>query len=223
MDESLQLHNEFTPCGDQTLGADSKSNTPSDQASASGPDAHSPARKDAGSAATSIMKLEDLQPDVLYHVLLFLSQRDVAHIKMCSSRLRCSTLRACQHWAPKVEHWLLSDPSRAALLRQLRDADPGSQHVGADQQHTRFLEPSPQHSSADLQQQQVQGTEVLPAVQQCCSTTAPLAQQQQQQLDSTLQGAVAHKGSATCRPPHQQQQQQHEQLSRRLHKLSSTG
>jgi hypothetical protein len=220
MDESLQLHNEFTLCGDQTLEADSRSNPPSDQASAlAGPNAHGSARKDAGSAATSVMKLEELQPDVLYHVLLFLSQRDVAHIKMCSSRLRCSTLRACQHWAPKVEHWLLSDPSRAALLRQLRDADPGSQHVGTDQQHECLLEPSSEHFQADLQQQ-VQGTGALPAVQPCCSATSPLVEQEQQ-LDSSLQGPVAQQGPNPCCATNLQQK--HEQLPRPLYKLSFTG
>lgn len=67
--------------------------------------------------------LEDLQPDVLYHILLFLTQQDVAHVKMCSSRLMCNILLACQHWAPKVESWLASDPSSVGLLQQLRGAD----------------------------------------------------------------------------------------------------
>lgn len=66
--------------------------------------------------------LEDLQPDVLYHILLFLTQQDVAHVKMCSSRLMCNILRACQHWAPKVESWLAADPSSVGLLQQLRGA-----------------------------------------------------------------------------------------------------
>jgi hypothetical protein len=57
---------------------------------------------------------------VLYHVLVHLSQQDVAHVKMCSSRLQSSILRACQHWAPQVESWLRSDPSSAGLLQQLR-------------------------------------------------------------------------------------------------------
>lgn len=65
--------------------------------------------------------LEGLPTEPLYNILLFLDKQDVAHVKMCSRRLMCNILRACQHWAPKVESWLASDPSSAGLLQQLRD------------------------------------------------------------------------------------------------------
>lgn len=66
--------------------------------------------------------LEDLPTEPLYNILLFLDKQDVAHVKMCSRRLLGNILRACQHWAPKVESWLASDPSSAGLLQQLRGA-----------------------------------------------------------------------------------------------------
>jgi hypothetical protein len=74
---------------------------------------------DGHAAATA---LEDLPSEPLYHILLFLDKQDVAHVKMCSRRLLGNILRACQHWAPKVESWLASDPSSAGLLQQLRGA-----------------------------------------------------------------------------------------------------
>lgn len=66
--------------------------------------------------------LEGLPTEPLYSILVFLDKQDVAHVKMCSRRLRANILRACQHWAPKVESWLASDPSSAGLLQQLRGA-----------------------------------------------------------------------------------------------------
>lgn len=66
--------------------------------------------------------LEGLPTEPLYSILVFLEKQDVAHVKMCSRRLRANILRACQHWAPKVESRLASDPSSAGLLQQLRGA-----------------------------------------------------------------------------------------------------
>jgi hypothetical protein len=75
-------------------------------------------------ASSGPIGLEDLQPDVLQGVLLFLRDQDVARLKQTSSRLRCSVFQACQHWAPKVEGWLMADHNSISLLGRLRDLDP---------------------------------------------------------------------------------------------------
>jgi hypothetical protein len=80
-------------------------------------------------ASSSPVGLEDLQPDVLQGVLLFLRDQDVAQLKQASSRLRCSILQACQHWAPKVEGWLMADHNSSSLLRRLRDLEPQQQQL----------------------------------------------------------------------------------------------
>ncbi|KAF8069448.1 hypothetical protein HT031_001564 [Scenedesmus sp. PABB004] len=72
------------------------------------------------------VRLHDLAPDALFHVLLHLAQPDVAALKVASARLRANTLAACQHWAPKVEAWLAGEPAGAALLRRLRQRDPAA-------------------------------------------------------------------------------------------------
>jgi hypothetical protein len=94
-------------------------------------------------AASSPVKLEDLQPDVLQGVLLFLRDQDVAQLKQASSRLRCSILQACQHWAPKVEGWLMADHNSSSLLRRLRDLEP--------QQHQPCWEQQPSQQPAAVQ------------------------------------------------------------------------
>lgn len=103
-------------------------------------------------ASSGPVRLEDLQPDVLHGVLLFLCDQDVAQLKQASSRLRSSILQACQHWAPKVEGWLMADLNSSGLLRRLRGLDP--------------LQPLP---SCEQQQSQQQGEP-----QQLSSTAAAL-------------------------------------------------
>jgi hypothetical protein len=80
--------------------------------------------------------LEDLQPDVLQGVLLFLRDQDVAQLKQASSRLRCSILQACQHWAPKVEGWLMADHNSSSLLRRLKDLEPQQHPLCWEQQQS---------------------------------------------------------------------------------------
>lgn len=98
--------------------------------------------------------LEDLQPDVLYHVLRACQQQDVAHLKMCSRRLLCNILVACQHWAPKVESWLAADPSSTSLLHQLQGAGGRQLQPPPLRQDTSPLSnclPPQQHSSSSPQ------------------------------------------------------------------------
>lgn len=93
-------------------------------------------------ASCSTLRLEDLQPDVLYQVLLFLSNQDMARLKQASSRLRSNTLQACQHWAPKVEGWLLADPNSGSLLRRLRELHPQLLAAGQQQLSSAALPPT---------------------------------------------------------------------------------
>uniref|UniRef100_A0A383VKV1 F-box domain-containing protein n=1 Tax=Tetradesmus obliquus TaxID=3088 RepID=A0A383VKV1_TETOB len=85
-------------------------------------------------ASNGPIGLEDLQPDVLHGVVLFLRDQDVAQLKQTSSRLRCSVLQACQHWAPKVEGWLMADHNSISLLGRLRDLDPQQGQPRREQQ-----------------------------------------------------------------------------------------
>lgn len=116
-----------------------------------------PGTVDLGSApsSSSPSRLHDLQPDVLHNVLCFLGNQDLARLCQTSRRLAYDAIQACQHWAPKVEGWLLADPSRADLLQRLRLAGPLTEQSDAVQQ------PPPRGSALTLdgglpQQQQHQ-------------------------------------------------------------------
>jgi hypothetical protein len=85
-------------------------------------------------ASSGPIGLEDLQPDVLQGVVLFLRDQDVAQLKQTSRRMRSSILQACQHWAPKVESWLMADHNSISLLGRLRDLDPQQRQPSWDQQ-----------------------------------------------------------------------------------------
>lgn len=88
---------------------------------------------------SSGLQLLDLQPDVLHNILHFLENPDLAHLCLASRRLASNTLQACQHWAPKVECWLLADPARTDLLQRLRMAAP----VAHDNNMVNGPEPAP--------------------------------------------------------------------------------
>lgn len=118
------------------------------RAEAASTDAESPP------SSHSALKLDDLQPDVLHNIIYFLSDQDTASLCLTGRRLAANTLQACQHWAPKVESWLLADPTRAPLLHRLQQLDPLVLHRAEEQQEA--LSQSAQALTACSQEQQCQ-------------------------------------------------------------------
>lgn len=167
-------------------------------------DCNSTGEDDVADLSAAASDLEELQPDVLFHILVLLTQQDVAHVKMCSKRLQGNILSACQHWAPKVASWLAADPSSAGLLQQLRGA--GGRQLQPPASHSP--QPPPPFSSGPAGADAVSSMTDALLKQQAAAAALPGADQEAMQ-DSipaahsvkALLGGEEEAAGTTCTLP----------------------
>lgn len=165
--------------------------------------------------------LEQLPAECLYHILLLLAQQDVVYLKLCSSRMRATISRSCQHWFPKVESWCGTDPTGAGLLQQLRSA--GGRQLQPPEAAIACLQHGPDLKIGLPARAAVQAATTANVTTNTTSsggsgrTSTHVHQQQQQQDKAAMQeaepgagGILAARGRpvpTAAKAPHQPQRQ----------------